>query len=78
MLKFWQFMDKEVEDSQPELYWSDEEQEFGDKIIEKLGGTALPIILYCSLVGPINSKSSGKVCNLAASLTVIDLACLGS
>ena len=35
MLKFWQFMDKEVEDSQPELYWSDEEQEFGDKIIEK-------------------------------------------
>ncbi len=34
MLKFWQFTDGEMDDYQPEVYWSDEEKEFGDKIIE--------------------------------------------
>jgi len=33
MLKFWQFTEDEMEDSRPELYWSDEEIELGDKII---------------------------------------------
>ncbi len=42
------------------------------------GGTAFPIILYCSQVLPQNSKSSGNDCNLAASLTVTLLACFGS
>ena len=35
MLKFWQFNITEYEDSQPELYWSTEEIELGDKIIEE-------------------------------------------
>ena len=30
MLKFWQFTDNEMSDCQPEMYWSDEEKEFGD------------------------------------------------
>ena len=30
MLKFWQFTDGEMDDYQPEVYWSDEEKEFGD------------------------------------------------
>ena len=38
ILKFWQFNEKEYEDSQPELYWSKEEQELGDKIIKKYIG----------------------------------------
>ena len=38
MLKFWQFEKTEYEDSQPELYWSKEEKELGDKIIEKFIG----------------------------------------
>ena len=39
MLKFWQFEDKEYTDSQPELYWSDDEIELGNKIIEKYVGS---------------------------------------
>lgn len=35
MLKFWQFKDSEYKDSQPELYWSDEEKKMGDAIIEE-------------------------------------------
>src|SRR5699024_2671544 len=34
------------------------------------GGTALPTCLYCCVFVPINSKQSGKDCNLAFSLTV--------
>ena len=33
MLKFWQFTDEEMKDSQPEIYWSQEEKNFGDLII---------------------------------------------
>ena len=35
MLKFWQFTKEEMSDSQPEMYWSDEEREFGDDIIKE-------------------------------------------
>ena len=35
MLKFWQFENKEYKDSQPELYWINEEKELGDYIIQK-------------------------------------------
>jgi hypothetical protein len=35
MLEFWQFEEKEYKDSQPELYWSKEEQELGDAIIKE-------------------------------------------
>ena len=35
MLKFWQFENKKYKDSQPELYWTNEEKELGDYIIQK-------------------------------------------
>ena len=35
MLTFWQFLPEEMGDSQPELYWSDGEKEFGDNIIKE-------------------------------------------
>ena len=35
MLEFWQFTEEEMSDSQPEMYWSDEEMKFGDSIIYK-------------------------------------------
>ena len=38
MLKFWQFSEDEYIDSQPEIYWTDEEKEFGDAIIEEYVG----------------------------------------
>ncbi len=38
MLKFWQFEESEMEDCRPEMYWSDEEKEFGDKIIKQVVG----------------------------------------
>tara|TARA_Y100001972_G_scaffold121827_1_gene166434 strand:+ start:2706 stop:3575 length:870 start_codon:yes stop_codon:yes gene_type:complete len=38
ILKFWQFSEDEYKDSQPEIYWSDEEKELGNKIIKKYVG----------------------------------------
>ena len=35
MLKFWQFSENEYKDYLPEIYWTDEEKEFGNKIIRK-------------------------------------------
>jgi len=35
MLKFWQFSEKEFTDSAPEIYFSNEEKEFGDTLIKK-------------------------------------------
>ena len=35
MLKFWQFEENEMEDCAPELYFSDDEKELGDKIIKE-------------------------------------------
>jgi len=35
MLKFWQFTEEEMSDSQPEMYWTDEEKKLGDDIIHK-------------------------------------------
>ena len=38
MLKFWQFEEDECKDSAPELYFSDDEKELGDKIIKEYVG----------------------------------------
>jgi hypothetical protein len=38
MLKFWQFNEEEYIDSQPEMYWSDEEKNIGDEIINRFVG----------------------------------------
>ena len=35
MLEFWQFTEEEMSDSQPEMYWSDEEKKFVDAIIRE-------------------------------------------
>ena len=35
MLGFWQFTDKEMMDSQPEMYWGDDEKKLGDDIIHQ-------------------------------------------
>jgi len=38
ILKFWQFEEDEYKDSQPEMYWSDEEKKLGDSIIKEYVG----------------------------------------
>ena len=38
MLKFWQFKESEYEDYYPELYFSDEEKQIGDDIIDRFVG----------------------------------------
>lgn len=38
MLKFWQFSEKEYKDYSPELYFTDEEKELGNKIIKEFVG----------------------------------------
>ena len=38
MLKFWQFSNTEMEDYLPEMYWTDDEKKFGDKIIKEYIG----------------------------------------
>ena len=38
MLTFWQFDEEEMKDSQPEMYWSDEERELGNAIISEYVG----------------------------------------
>tara|TARA_B100001250_G_scaffold411841_1_gene441474 strand:+ start:158 stop:1024 length:867 start_codon:yes stop_codon:yes gene_type:complete len=39
MLKFWQFTEDEMKDSQPEIYWTDEEKYYGDAIIKEYVGS---------------------------------------
>ena len=41
-----------------------------DKYLPNKGGTALPTCLFCCVLVPKNLKVSGKLCNLAFSLTV--------
>ena len=38
MLKFWQFEENEMSDYLPEIYWSDQEKELGNRIIEEYVG----------------------------------------
>ena len=52
MLKFWQFDEKEYIDSQPEMYWSDEEISIGDEIISKyVGGDNFGCLLISDRFG---------------------------
>jgi len=52
MLKFWQFDEKEYIDSQPEMYWSDEEISIGDEIISKyVGGSNFGCLLISDRFG---------------------------
>jgi len=38
VLKFWKFSENELEDNQPEFYWTEEEMEQGDSLIKKYFG----------------------------------------
>jgi len=40
ILKFWQFNESEYKDSQPEIYWTENEKKFGDEIIEEYVGNS--------------------------------------
>lgn len=51
MLKFWQFTDKEMERYYPEVYFSPQEIEDGDKLIERYtGGSAFGTLLLTNTV----------------------------
>ena len=57
MLKFWQFNSKEFNDSQPELYWTDEEKAFGDSIIKKyVGNNEFGCLLLSDRLGTQRGK----------------------
>ena len=42
MLEFWQFTEEEMSDSQPEMYWSDDEKKLGDDIIYQFADDHTP------------------------------------
>jgi len=61
MLKFWQFDKNEYQDSQPELYWSDDERELGDSIIkEHVGNIDFGALLISNRFGTQYSKYDEK------------------
>jgi len=52
MLKFWQFEEKDMKDCQPEIYWSEEEIDFGNKIIDEfVGGEEFGCLLISNRFG---------------------------
>jgi len=51
ILTFWQFEEKEYKDSQPELYWSKEEQELGDSIIKEYCNSKFGCLLLSDRFG---------------------------
>jgi len=63
MLEFWQFTEKEMEDCQPELYWSDEEKEFGDEIIKEYVNVDFGCLLVSDRFGTQNGKYDEKSYN---------------
>lgn len=61
MLKFWQFEDKEQMDSQPEMYWSLEEQQFGESIIQEYAGDSdFGCLLISDRFGTLYAKHDQK------------------
>ena len=56
MLKFWQFEEHEYADSQPELYWSQEEKQLGDHIISKFTDGEYGCLLLSQRLGTQNGK----------------------
>ena len=43
MLEFWQFTEEEMSDSQPEMYWSEDEKKLGNDIIYQFAGDHVPV-----------------------------------
>lgn len=46
MLRFWRFEDSEIVDCEPELYWTDDEKDMGNSIIETVFGKEAFGFLY--------------------------------
>jgi len=64
ILKFWQFTDEEMEDCQPELYWSNEEKSFGGEIIkEYVGDKEFGSLLVSDRFGTQSGKHDEKSYN---------------
>ena len=62
MLKFWQFDEKDYQDCQPELYFTDDEKKLGDNIIEEyMGKSEFGCLLisdrFGTLMGEPNEES---------------------
>tara|TARA_R110000824_G_scaffold131872_2_gene294156 strand:- start:1890 stop:3353 length:1464 start_codon:yes stop_codon:yes gene_type:complete len=61
MLRFWQFEENEYKDSQPELYFSDDEKELGDAIIkEYIGDSDFGCLLVSDRFGTLMGKPNKK------------------
>ena len=61
MLKFWQFSDSEMEDYLPEMYWTDDEKKFGDKIIkEYIGDNDFGCLLMSDRFGTQSGKQDDE------------------
>tara|TARA_R100001377_G_scaffold70740_1_gene46253 strand:- start:703 stop:2499 length:1797 start_codon:yes stop_codon:yes gene_type:complete len=56
ILRFWQFDAEEYSDSQPELYWTDEEQKLGDSIINKYSNGEFGCLLLSDRFGTQRGK----------------------
>ena len=56
MLKFWQFESHEYKDSQPELYWSSDEIELGNFIIDKYTDSNFGCLLISDRFGTQRGK----------------------
>ena len=60
MLKFWQFSENEYKDYLPEIYWTDEEKELGNKIIRKyVGDKDFGCLLMSDRFGTQRGKHDG-------------------
>ena len=61
MLKFWQFSENEYKDYLPEIYWTDEEKELGNKIIRKyVGDKDFGCLLMSDRFGTQRGKHDGE------------------
>lgn len=57
MLKFWQFKEKDYQDCQPELYFTDDEKKLGDNIIEEyMGKSEFGCLLISDRFGTLMGK----------------------
>jgi len=56
MLKFWQFERYEYEDSQPEMYWTEQEKSIGDYIIKEHSDGEFGCLLISNRFGTQNGK----------------------
>ena len=59
ILKFWQFKENEYSDSQPEMYWTEEEKKLGDYIIKTYSKGDFGCLLISDRFGTQKGKYDG-------------------